>query len=146
MPYKKQLKKRELQDHEWFYLFILMQKFGSSSFLLGNFLKLVLENRRLKKQQRFLIDNLREFLLDNMKLLTKIKGLKVQIKGRINGSDRSILYKTHFGCLPLQTFQQSIDYSFSTAYTSYGTFGIKTWIIPLNKNVSTKENKIQKIS
>ncbi len=58
----------------------------------------------------------------------EIKGIKVKIKGRLNGAEiaRSETFKN--GNLPLQTLRSDIDYSEVKAHCSYGVIGIKVWL------------------
>ena len=57
-----------------------------------------------------------------------IKGIKVQIGGRLNGAEiaRSEWYRE--GRVPLQTFRADIDYGVFSAQTQYGVIGIKVWV------------------
>ena len=59
---------------------------------------------------------------------SNIKGIKIIIKGRLNGVPRSKSKLFQVGQLPLQTFNSNINYDNSIAYTSDGTIGIKVWI------------------
>ncbi|MCD6528634.1 30S ribosomal protein S3 [bacterium] len=58
----------------------------------------------------------------------KVKGARVQIKGRLDGAEMARTEWLKEGRLPLQTLRSDIDYATSTAYTTYGTVGIKVWI------------------
>lgn len=56
------------------------------------------------------------------------KGAKIMMSGRLGGAEiarREFLAK---GKLPLQTLRADIDYGEATAFTTYGTIGIKVWI------------------
>lgn len=55
-------------------------------------------------------------------------GIKVQIGGRLNGTD--IARSEHFidGRVSLQTFRSDIDYHYLQAMTKYGVLGVKVWI------------------
>lgn len=55
-------------------------------------------------------------------------GIKVQISGRLNGSEiaRSETYKE--GMVPLHTISADIDYSIEEALTIFGLIGVKVWI------------------
>ncbi|MBU1177218.1 MAG: 30S ribosomal protein S3 [Patescibacteria group bacterium] len=66
--------------------------------------------------------------LDKIMQNQKVKGAKILMKGRLNGAE--IARKEHLkkGKIPLQTMRSNIDYASSTAYTTYGTIGIKVWI------------------
>ena len=58
----------------------------------------------------------------------EVKGIKVKVKGRLNGAEiaRSETFKN--GNLPLQTLRADVDYSEVRAHCSYGTIGIKFWL------------------
>lgn len=57
-----------------------------------------------------------------------VKGAKVAIGGRLDGNDIARTEHLEQGSLPLQTLRADIDFAKSTAYTTYGTVGIKVWI------------------
>jgi len=63
-----------------------------------------------------------------LKTLPKIKGVRIQFKGRLNGSDRSKTQWFMLGQVPFHTFDRKIEYGFSSAFTPYGVCGIKVWI------------------
>lgn len=56
------------------------------------------------------------------------QGVKIQVGGRLGGAEisRSESYKD--GKIPLHTLSARIDYARATAYTTYGTVGVKVWI------------------
>jgi len=62
-----------------------------------------------------------------------VKGAKVEVKGRLNGAE--IARKEHLeaGLLPLQSLNADIDYAKNTAFTTYGTVGVKVWIYKQKK-------------
>ncbi len=55
-------------------------------------------------------------------------GIRVMCAGRLGGAEmaRSEQYKE--GRIPLHTLRADIDYATSTAFTIYGTIGVKVWI------------------
>jgi len=57
-----------------------------------------------------------------------VKGAKIQIGGRLDGAEIARLEHLEAGSLPLQTLRADIDFARQTAYTTYGTVGIKIWI------------------
>jgi hypothetical protein len=59
---------------------------------------------------------------------SKIKGLKIQIKGRFNGAPRSKKRVFEKGRIPLQTVSSKISYSLTHINTSYGVFSVKVWV------------------
>ena len=60
--------------------------------------------------------------------LSRLKGLKINLKGRLNGVSRARAKNILIGKVPLQTLNQNIDYSYATAYTANGTIGVKVWL------------------
>ena len=57
-----------------------------------------------------------------------IKGAKVTLSGRLDGNEIARIEHLEQGSLPLQTLRADIDFAKATAYTTYGTVGIKVWI------------------
>ena len=58
----------------------------------------------------------------------EVEGVKVMIKGRLNGAEIARREWLKDGKVPLQNLRADIDYAAATAYTTYGTIGIKVWI------------------
>jgi len=56
------------------------------------------------------------------------KGVKIFLSGRLDGNEIARRERLVRGSLPLQTLRADIDYGTATAFTSYGTVGIKVWI------------------
>nr|YP_009690695.1 ribosomal protein S3 [Lomariopsis japurensis]QEG57475.1 ribosomal protein S3 [Lomariopsis japurensis] len=59
---------------------------------------------------------------------TDDKGIKIQIAGRLNGSEMARVEWAREGKVPLQTIKARIGYSYHPAQTIHGVLGIKTWI------------------
>jgi len=57
-----------------------------------------------------------------------IKGAKVRMSGRLDGKEIARTEHLEEGSLPLQTLRAVIDFAEATAYTTYGTVGVKVWI------------------
>ncbi len=57
-----------------------------------------------------------------------VKGVKMQVSGRLDG--REIAGTEHYneGSIPLQTLRADIDYGFAEAHTTFGMIGVKCWI------------------
>ena len=69
----------------------------------------------------------------------EVKGVKIQVKGRLDGSEIARAEHMGEGPMPLQTLTADIDFAKNTAYTTYGTVGVKVWIYRRNGS-STKKN------
>lgn len=57
-----------------------------------------------------------------------VKGIKVQIAGRLNGAEIARTEKITYGLVPLSSLKSSIDFAYVAAKTTYGINGIKVWI------------------
>src|SRR6185295_15308553 len=55
-------------------------------------------------------------------------GAKGAIGGRLNGADIARTEHLSSGKIPLHTLRGDIDFARSTAFTTYGTVGVKVWI------------------
>lgn len=58
----------------------------------------------------------------------EIQGAKIKLSGRLDGAEISRREWLGKGKLPLSTLRANIDYGEGTAFTTYGTVGIKVWI------------------
>ncbi len=56
------------------------------------------------------------------------KGVKIAIGGRLNGAEIARSEHLSSGKIPLHTLRANIDFARATAYTTYGTLGVKVWI------------------
>nr|YP_010337963.1 ribosomal protein S3 [Timspurckia oligopyrenoides]UNJ17548.1 ribosomal protein S3 [Timspurckia oligopyrenoides] len=59
---------------------------------------------------------------------SEIKGIKIQVSGRLNGAEIARSEWVREGRVPLQTLRADIDYSAQAASTIYGILGIKLWL------------------
>jgi small subunit ribosomal protein S3 len=66
--------------------------------------------------------------LESMMQNKDVKGAKIFLSGRLNGNEIARREWLSRGSLPLQTLRADIDYGQATAYTTYGTIGVKVWI------------------
>ncbi|MFW6110061.1 MAG: 30S ribosomal protein S3 [Patescibacteria group bacterium] len=56
------------------------------------------------------------------------EGVRIQLSGRLGGSEYSRVDKVSKGSVPLQTIRADIDYAENDVRTKFGTIGIKVWI------------------
>ena len=56
------------------------------------------------------------------------RGVKIQLSGRLGGSEMSRTEMANLGSIPLSTLRARIDYGFSEAKTAQGHIGIKVWV------------------
>ena len=57
-----------------------------------------------------------------------VKGVKIQLAGRLNGAEIARTEWVRAGRVPLQTLRAKLDYSYRTANTIYGIIGVRVWI------------------
>lgn len=75
---------------------------------------------------------------------SEVKGVKINVSGRLNGSEMARREWLKKGSLPLQTLRANIDYTQLNAYTIYGVIGIKVWIYKgeiFDKYASTEKSQ-----
>jgi len=58
----------------------------------------------------------------------EVKGIKMEVSGRLNGVEIARKEWLKKGRMPLQTIRADIDYAKGKAYCTYGVLGIKVWI------------------
>ncbi len=56
------------------------------------------------------------------------EGIRVMCSGRLGGAEMARTEQYKEGRIPLHTLRADIDYEQSTAYTIYGTIGVKVWV------------------
>jgi ribosomal protein S3 len=65
---------------------------------------------------------------ENLMRTAGVKGVKIQVAGRLNGAEIARTEWVRAGRVPLQTLRANLDYSYKTANTIYGIIGVKVWI------------------
>jgi len=56
------------------------------------------------------------------------EGIRIQCSGRLNGAEIARTEGYNEGRVPLHTLRADIDYADVTAFTTFGTIGVKCWI------------------
>jgi small subunit ribosomal protein S3 len=56
------------------------------------------------------------------------KGIKIQLSGRLGGSEMARQEKQIAGSMPLSTLRAKIDYGFVEAATAQGNIGVQVWV------------------
>jgi small subunit ribosomal protein S3 len=66
--------------------------------------------------------------LQNSMSKGSVKGIKIEVSGRLGGAEMA--RKEHYkeGRIPLHTLRADIDYAVETAFTTFGTIGVKVWV------------------
>jgi small subunit ribosomal protein S3 len=55
-------------------------------------------------------------------------GIRINCSGRLGGAEIARLEWYREGRVPLHTLRADVDFGMSTAFTTYGTCGVKVWI------------------
>jgi ribosomal protein S3 len=99
----------------------------NSANLLAKFIAFQL--KKVKRHKFFLsfLKQILGFLL--MSNLAKIKGVKIIVKGRLNGLPRAKHKILVIGDVPVQTISLKLDYFQTTTHNANGSYGIKVWIV-----------------
>jgi len=109
---------------EVFNLYLILYqsfKFKSPNFFSLYFIILLKKNIK-KVGQLFAI---LRFSLPSFCLLFGFKGVRFQLKGRINGARRSRIMQVQSGSIPLTTLSNNVYYSFNKVMTIHGIYGLK---------------------
>lgn len=67
-------------------------------------------------------------MIEKISASKEVKGVKIAISGRLDGAEMARYEWAKKGRIPLQTLRANIDYAERTAFTTYGTIGVKVWI------------------
>ena len=69
-----------------------------------------------------------KMVLDRVMQNQEIKGVRIEVSGRLNGVEIARKEWLKQGRMPRQTIRANIDYAQYEAYCTYGVIGIKVWI------------------
>jgi small subunit ribosomal protein S3 len=67
-------------------------------------------------------------MLDQVEKNKTVKGVKIEICGRLGGAEMSRPEWLSRGTIPLHTLRADIDFAKASAQTTYGTIGVKVWV------------------
>lgn len=96
------------------------------SVLIEWFSKVIKEKIKIKRVLKFLKATLRLLVNDEQYSLT---GVKIKVKGRLNGAARSKHFFINVGKVPIHTRKIKLDYAMKTIHNKAGSYGIKIWIV-----------------
>jgi len=89
------------------------------------YFKLLLKTRKLARFLNF-VSALITLIVSSKG--TSVKGIKIQIKGRLNGAPRTKIRVIEAGSLSTQSISCLSSYHFMPIHTSLGSFSLKTWV------------------
>lgn len=100
---------------------------------------LVAQNVAEQLEKRLPFRRVLKSIIDQIMKNKNIKGVKVEISGRLGGAEMSRREWASKGSIPLHTLRADIDFAKAIAKTTYGTIGIKAWLY--KGDVFNKSNK-----
>jgi len=89
--------------------------------------QVVLENIILDLEKRMPFRRVVKKTIEQVKK-ANAQGVKIVVKGRLDGAEIARQETFTWGKMPLHTLRSEIDYARGTAFTLYGTIGVKVWI------------------
>lgn len=133
---KESVKLRKYKDNEFFQegvkILITCATNKKSSKLLAQFVAIQL--KKLKRHNFFLRFIKNSLALLKKNIFSKFKGIKIKVKGRLNGRPRARNRVIKIASnIPVLSIKSNINYSEATAFTPNGTFGVKVWIHEFSK-------------
>jgi len=89
---------------------------------------LIAQNLAEQLEKRIPFRRAMKSMLDQSLKNAAIRGIKIQMSGRLGGAEMSRVEHSFKGTLPLHTLRANVDFARATAYTTYGTLGVKVWL------------------
>lgn len=107
-------------------LFYVVNSYTSAN-LLAKFIAIQIKKIKHHKYFLFFLKQILIILLNSH--LSKVKGIKILLKGRLDSVPRAKHKIINICSVPTQTILSKIDYSQITTNSSTGSYGIKVWIL-----------------
>jgi small subunit ribosomal protein S3 len=89
---------------------------------------LVAQNVAEQLEKRMPFRRVLKTTLEQAQKNRNVKGMKIQLSGRLNGAEMSRVEWLSEGTIPLHTLRADIDFARDVARTTYGAIGIKVWV------------------
>jgi hypothetical protein len=112
-----------LKNHVTDIFLIFYQSFIlKSPKILGDFLCILIKKNIKKVRPIFLCLSL---MFPFFSRVLKLKGVRLQLKGRINGAKRTRRLKSQYGRIPMSTVTSDVCYSFNSIMTIHGLYSLR---------------------
>jgi len=125
-PVKKWFKKFFKPNNKLLLYFFKYSLAYSSTLFLGFFIQQML--RKYKRQRKMLWKTVIETIKDAFKSNKNLLGIRLKVKGKLNGRKRTKVLLWSLGSVPIQSTKALIKYSINYCYNIYGSFGVKLWL------------------
>lgn len=90
--------------------------------------KVIAKNVAEQLEKRLPFRRILKGTIDQSMETRRIKGIKVEVAGRLGGAEIARREWLSKGTLPLHTLRADVDYAKASASTTYGVIGVKVWI------------------
>jgi small subunit ribosomal protein S3 len=90
--------------------------------------QIVAQNIADQMEKRMPFRRAMKSMMEQVMKNNSIKGVKIELSGRLGGAEMSRREWSAKGTLPLHTMRANIDFARATAYTTFGTIGVKAWL------------------
>ena len=90
--------------------------------------QVVAQNIAEQLEKRMPFRRILKGVLDQSMEGRRIKGMKIEVAGRLGGAEIARREWLSKGTLPLHTLRADVDFAKATAKTTYGVIGVKVWI------------------
>ena len=89
---------------------------------------IVAQNVAEQLEKRTPFRRVMKMMLEQAMKNSAIKGVKIEMSGRLGGAEMSRREWLSKGTLPLHTLRANVDFARATAHTTYGAIGVKAWL------------------
>jgi small subunit ribosomal protein S3 len=89
---------------------------------------LIAQNVAEQLEKRIPFRRILKSSLDQVEKNKNVKGVKIEVSGRLGGAEMSRREWLSRGTVPLHTLRADIDFARATALTTYGAIGVKVWV------------------
>ncbi len=90
--------------------------------------QLLADDMAFQVEKRIAFRRIMKSTLSKVMRSRNVLGCKVELSGRLGGAEMSRREWLSEGNLPLHTLRAEIDFAKATAFTTYGTIGVKVWL------------------
>jgi small subunit ribosomal protein S3 len=90
--------------------------------------QLLADDAAFQLEKRVAFRRIMKMMIDKVMQNRSIKGIKIQMSGRLGGAEMARVEWLSKGNIPLHTLKADIDFAKSTARTTYGAIGLKVWL------------------
>lgn len=90
--------------------------------------QLLADDAAFQLEKRVAFRRIMKMMIDKVMQNRSVKGIKIQMSGRLGGAEMARVEWLSKGNIPLHTLKADIDFAKSTARTTYGAIGLKVWL------------------